>query len=86
MPSAMRKKFFRSTTADPVEGSSSSSAFDGDAAGMAVHQDSKGPTQVVDQPASEEQLPNEEAQAGVTQAEAITLTWTKSSLAIAYIL
>lgn len=30
--------------------------------------------------------PNEEAQHGVTQAEAITLTWTKTSLGCAYIL
>lgn len=30
--------------------------------------------------------PNDEAQAGVTQAEAITLTWTKASLGLGYIL
>lgn len=33
-----------------------------------------------------EDRPNEEAQHGVTQAEAITLTWTKTSLGCAYIL
>lgn len=32
------------------------------------------------------ETPNEAAQDGVTAAEAITLTWTKSSLAAAYIL
>lgn len=31
-------------------------------------------------------MPNENAQDGVTQAEAITLTWTKASLSAAYIM
>lgn len=51
-----------------------------------AHQlDSKSPGTVTEQPLSVE-TPNEAAQDGVTAAEAITLTWTKKSLAAAYIL
>lgn len=51
-----------------------------------AHQlDSKSPGAVLEQPLSDE-TPNEAAQDGVTAAEAITLTWTKTSLAAAYIL
>ncbi|KAL1307032.1 hypothetical protein AAFC00_005657 [Neodothiora populina] len=47
--------------------------------------DTKLPEEVVDQAAALD-LPNEHAQAGVKQAEAITLSWTKWSLGSAYIL
>lgn len=43
------------------------------------------PKEAVEQ-AVHEDRPNQEAQHGVTQAEAITLTWTKTSLGAAYIL
>lgn len=50
--------------------------------------ENKVPADVIDQEAASEesQVPNEHAQDGVTQAEAITLTWTKTSLGFAYIL
>ncbi|KAL1876683.1 hypothetical protein Plec18167_005091 [Paecilomyces lecythidis] len=47
--------------------------------------ESKLPAEVVDQ-AVNQQVPDEAAQSGVTQAEAITLSWTKTSLGAAYIL
>lgn len=55
------------------------------ASDMVNELDSKVPAEVIDQSAGEE-LPNEAAQDGVMQAEAITLSWTKKSLAAAYIL
>ncbi|KAJ9191277.1 hypothetical protein DTO164E3_8904 [Paecilomyces variotii] len=47
--------------------------------------ESKLPAEKVDD-AVNDQLPDESAQNGVTQAEAITLSWTKTSLGAAYIL
>lgn len=47
--------------------------------------ESKLPAEVVDQ-AVNQQVPDEAAQSGVTQAEAITLSWTKTSLGAAYVL
>jgi hypothetical protein len=47
--------------------------------------ESKIPEEVVDQIANEDR-PNEAAQHGVTVAEAITLSWNKKSLAVAYLL
>ena len=47
--------------------------------------ESKIPAEVFDDLA-EKHVPDEDAQAGVRQAEAITLTWGKKSLATAYLL
>lgn len=47
--------------------------------------ESKEPSQVVNQEDGAE-VPNATAQDGVTQAEAITLSWSKASLGAAYIL
>jgi len=52
----------------------------------ASHEYPKVPQDMVDDRIPSEELPNEEAQAGVTQAEAITLTWTKSSMFATYAL
>lgn len=94
MPSALRSKFF-SSSVDPQEGSSSSVSEVGttemhsqDPERYSFHNgDSKHQVQndvTVDQ--ATEETPNENAQAGVTQAEAITLSWTKSSMIATYAL
>jgi hypothetical protein len=93
MPSALRRKFF-SSSVDPQEGSSSSASEHGttemhlqDPERYGIQGDSKHHAQedVTADKASEE-IPNEDAQAGVTQAEAITLSWTKSSMIATYAL
>ena len=45
----------------------------------------KVPAEVIDHSPSDD-VPDETAQAGVAKAEAITLTWTKTSLGVAYVL
>ncbi|KAE8310173.1 MFS siderochrome iron transporter D [Aspergillus parasiticus] len=51
-----------------------------------VHPGSKRPEEVVNDDVSREDVPDDAAQDGVAQAEAITLTWNKWSLGSAYIL
>ena len=46
----------------------------------------KAQPEVISEPSADEELPDETAQDGVRQAEAITLSWTKTSLGAAYIL
>lgn len=86
MASALWKKFFPSP--EPASAEESSDAAQNDASTFtetSAEPDSKAPANAVHQSPSEER-PNEEAQDGVTQAEAITLVWTKTSLGAAYIL
>ncbi|RYZ56283.1 MAG: hypothetical protein EOP49_00770 [Sphingobacteriales bacterium] len=92
MPSALRRKFFSSN--DPQEGSSSSASDVGttemhlqDPERYGAQGDSKHPqNEVIDQDQSSEDVPNEAAQDGVTQAEAITLSWNKTSMIATYAL
>jgi hypothetical protein len=93
MPSALRRKFF-SSSVDPQEDSTSSASEVGtnemrlqDPERYGPHGDSKHQVQndVTADEASED-VPNEDAQDGVTQAEAITLSWTKSSMIATYAL
>lgn len=86
MASALWKKFFPSP--EPASAEESSDAAQNDASTFtetSAEPDSKAPANTVHQFPSEER-PNEEAQDGVTQAEAITLVWTKTSLGAAYLL
>jgi hypothetical protein len=93
MPSALRRKFF-SSSVHPQEGSSSSASEVGnsemhlqDPERYGTHGDSKHHVQdEVTADKDSEEVPNEDAQAGVTQAEAITLSWTKSSMIATYVL
>jgi hypothetical protein len=90
MPSALRRKFFQSSEASSSASNSETGVAETnlqDPERYAAHTDSKHTVDndVTDQSASED-FPNEEAQAGVTQAEAITLTWTKSSMIATYVL
>ncbi|CAD0091800.1 unnamed protein product [Aureobasidium vineae] len=92
MPSALRRKFF-SSSIDPQEGSSSSASEIGttemhlhDPERYGSHGDSKHAQDEVTADQASEEVPNEDAQAGVTQAEAITLSWTKSSMIATYAL
>lgn len=84
MLSKGQKKFFETPDTPHTENCSSPirDAQDMTADNM-IHP--KGPAEEVHSVATDN-LPNEKAQDGVTQAEAITLTWTRSSLAAAYIL
>ena len=52
----------------------------------APHGESKHAQDEVTADQASEEVPNEDAQAGVTQAEAITLSWTKSSMIATYAL
>ncbi|OJD28772.1 siderophore iron transporter mirb [Diplodia corticola] len=84
MASALRKLFLPKPEPTSPEGSShdASTIAEGSA-----EPDSKAPAEAAITPSPvEEQQPNEHAQDGVTQAEAITLVWTKTSLGAAYIL
>ncbi|GME46739.1 putative MFS siderophore transporter [Neofusicoccum parvum] len=86
MASTLWKKFIPS--AEPASADDNSNGVQYDANTFAegsAEPDSKAPADAVHQAPSEER-PNEAAQDGVTQAEAITLTWTKTSLGAAYIL
>ncbi|KAH0360060.1 putative MFS siderophore transporter MirB-like protein, partial [Aureobasidium melanogenum] len=94
MPSALRRKFFASSI-DPQEGSSTSASTTEfgtaemhvqDPERYAPHGDSKHAQNEVTADQASEEVPNEDAQAGVTQAEAITLSWTKSSMIATYAL
>ncbi|EAW12138.1 putative MFS siderophore iron transporter [Aspergillus clavatus NRRL 1] len=88
MPSSWQKKFFQSADSAATDvPSTSQPPLDYGATTMegATMPGSKGAVEVVNSDASEE-VPDEKAQAGVKEAEAITLTWTKASLAAAYIL
>lgn len=80
MASALWKKFF------PTREPTSPEAAPTEPAEASAEQDLKVPEEAVNQTPGEDLQPNENAQDGVTQAEAITLTWTKTSLAAAYIL
>ena len=51
-----------------------------------IHPGSKHPEEVVNDDVSREDVPDDAAQDGVAQAEAITLTWNKWSLGSAYVL
>lgn len=86
MWSALQKQFSNASS-DPLAEASSSSARGHTivTAETITRPDSKVPIQVIDQEASEER-PDETAQQGVQQAEAITLSWTKTSLGLAYTL
>ena len=79
MASALWKKFI------PTKEPTTAEVPTNEADAVAEH-DSKVPAEAVNQTPSEELQPNEHAQDGVTQAEAITLTWTKTSLGLAYAL
>lgn len=74
---------------DPAEGSSST-ASDTGVTEMNVQDperySSKTANEEVTDRASSEEVPNEAAQDGVTEAEAITLTWNKWSMAATYFL
>jgi hypothetical protein len=73
-------KIFRSSGSPPTEDSPNI------ASGENVTQpDSKDPFENHNQAATED-VPDEEVQDGVAQVNAITMTWTKTSLATAYIL
>lgn len=94
MPSALRRKFF-SSSVDPQEGSSSSASPSEfgtaemhlqDPERYAPRGDDKHAQDQVTADLASEEVPNEDAQAGVTQAEAITLSWTKSSMIATYAL
>lgn len=86
MLGALQKKLSRSSGAPVTQSSSNSGPSHGIVTAENITlRDSKFPEEVVDNAASEE-LPNEAAQDGVKKAEAITLSWSKSSLAAAYIL
>ena len=90
MPSALRRKFFRTDTDHVQEGTSDSVMADLPASERPSERtddlETKAPAETVGEPSDSETTPNEQAQDGVTNAEAITLTWTKKSLAVTYIL
>ncbi|KAB2570296.1 Siderophore iron transporter mirB [Lasiodiplodia theobromae] len=71
MASTLRKLFFPAPEPTTPEGGSSN------AEGL-VEPDSKAPAEAVHPSSSSEQTPDEAAQDGVAQAEAITLVWTKT--------
>ena len=86
MLSSWQKKFFDPPEAPPTEGFSNPTRDMEDRTASNVnHPDPKGPAEEVHSVATDT-VPNEEAQDGVTQAEAITLTWTKTSLGAVYTL
>jgi hypothetical protein len=85
MLSSWQKKFFQSPDDSPAEGIASPSDDGVPNPQTVAYPDTKNPSEVVSHDARE-MLPNEEAQDGVTQAEAITLTWSKTSLGAAYCL
>jgi hypothetical protein len=93
MLKSLRSKFIPSSTPAPSELDGSSTAptlDDGIVTAEKVTQlDAKAPAAAVDEAvdhAVDRARPNEAAQDGVTQAEAITLSWTKTSLGAAYVL
>ncbi|PTU18254.1 hypothetical protein P175DRAFT_0551919 [Aspergillus ochraceoroseus IBT 24754] len=69
-----------------AEGPTDPSRDNGGATEEGIQNELKIPAEAVDDPADREDLPDEQAQTGVTQAEAITLTWNKVSLGAAYAL
>lgn len=77
------------SSGDPAEGSSSSASEIG-VNEMDVqdreHYTSKGANEVVTDQVASEEVPNDQAQSGVTQAEAITLSWNKTSMYSTYFL
>jgi hypothetical protein len=88
----LQNKFFQPSHSAPIEASTegSTSSTQGHEIGIVTAEkvsqpNSKVPAAAVEQTVNEER-PNEAAQNGVTQAEAITLTWTKTSLGCAYVL
>jgi hypothetical protein len=90
---SLQSKYFQPTShAAPTEAStdgSANSAQDHEIGIVTAEKvsdpHSKIPEAEVEQKVNEDR-PNQAAQAGVTQAEAITLTWTKTSLGCAYVL
>ena len=89
---SLQNKYFQPSHSTPIEAlteGSASSTQDHETGIVTAEKvselHSKIPTTAVDQSVNEGR-PNEEAQNGVTQAEAITLTWTKTSLGFAYVL
>ncbi|KAH1600288.1 hypothetical protein KXW27_003679 [Aspergillus fumigatus] len=85
MLSSWQKKFFQTPEHPPAEGIAPPRDDGVPNAEPVTYPDTKYPSDVVNHDAGE-MLPNEEAQDGVTQAEAITLTWSKTSLGAAYFL
>jgi hypothetical protein len=85
MLSSWQKKFFQSPENSPSEGIAPPRDDGVPNPETVTYPDTKYPSEVVNHDAGE-MLPNEEAQDGVTQAEAITLTWSKTSLGAAYCL
>ncbi|RHZ62595.1 hypothetical protein CDV55_100758 [Aspergillus turcosus] len=85
MLSSWQKKFFQSPEDTPAEGIAPPTDDGVPNQDTVTYPDAKHPAEVVNRDASEA-LPNEEAQDGVVQAEAITLTWSKTSLGVAYFL
>ncbi|KAF7167619.1 hypothetical protein CNMCM6106_003098 [Aspergillus hiratsukae] len=85
MLSSWQKKFFQSPENPPAEGIAPPRDDGAPNLETVTYPDTKHPAEVVNHDASE-LLPNQEAQDGVTQAEAITLTWSKTSLGAAYFL
>jgi hypothetical protein len=81
MLSEWQKKFFKSGDGPSPEGNQNQT-WDHE---NLTESGSKGPNEVINQEPREE-LPDKTAQDGVIQAEAITLTWTKTSLGLAYTL
>ncbi|KAK2795225.1 hypothetical protein FQN52_006155 [Onygenales sp. PD_12] len=78
MLSSWQKKFFQSADSPTTENSSSSPDSESMAGSKEAAEDVH--------PDAGDKLPDEKAQNGVMQAEAMTLIWTKKSLALAYIL
>ncbi|EAW17198.1 putative MFS siderophore iron transporter [Aspergillus fischeri NRRL 181] len=85
MLSSWQKKFFQSPEHPPAEGIAPPRDDGVPNPETVTYPDTKHPSEIVNHDARE-MLPNEEAQDGVTQAEAITLTWSKTSLGAAYFL
>jgi hypothetical protein len=88
----IQSKYFQPSHANPIEAATESTTSSTQNHDIETATDekiseshSKSPEAVVE-PTTNEDRPNEAAQSGVTQAEAITLTWTKTSLGCAYIL
>jgi hypothetical protein len=89
---SMQNKYFQPSHSTPIEASTEGSAnsTQDHEIGMVTAEKFSGPHSKIPEAAVEQSVnevrPNEEAQNGVTQAEAITLTWTKTSLGCAYVL
>ncbi|KAK2814056.1 hypothetical protein FQN50_000460 [Emmonsiellopsis sp. PD_5] len=88
MLSSWQKKFFQSESADSSTTenlNSSAPQSSPDYESMAGSKEAEAAEGVLPD-AGDDKLPDEKAQNGVMQAEAMTLIWTKKSLALAYIL